>query len=119
LLLHWAGPNYWTTIFPGVMVFSIGLTLLVAPLTTTVLAALADNFAGVASGINNAAARAGSLLAVAALPLLVGLSGEEYAQAGPLTASYRAATLWCAAFLVAGGLIALFLHSPPRPAETP
>ncbi len=108
-LLRFAGDNYWTTIFPGVLTFSIGLTALVAPLTTTVLAALEDRFSGVASGINNAAARAGSLLAVAALPLLVGLSGTEYAQPGPLTSSYRAATLWCAAFLALGGLIALTL----------
>jgi hypothetical protein len=110
-LLRFAGDNYWTTIFPGVLIFSIGLTALVAPLTTTVLAAVEDRFAGIASGTNNAAARAGSLLAVAALPFLVGLSGAEYAQAAPMTASYRAATLWCAAFLAAGGLIA---HTLPR-----
>nr|WP_020522914.1 MFS transporter [Catelliglobosispora koreensis] len=120
LLLRWAGPNYWTSIFPGVVIFSVGLTLLVAPLTTTVLAALADRYAGVASGINNAAARAGSLLAVAALPLLVGLSGAEYEQAGPLTSAYRSATIWCAAFLALGGLIALFLSRPPaRTSPTP
>jgi Na+/melibiose symporter-like transporter len=110
-LLRFAGDNYWTTIFPGVLIFSIGLTALVAPLTTTVLAAVEDRFAGIASGTNNAAARAGSLLAVAAVPLLVGLSGAEYAQPAPLTASYRAATLWCAAFLAVGGLIALILPS--------
>jgi EmrB/QacA subfamily drug resistance transporter len=108
-LLRFAGDNYWTTIFPGVLIFSVGLTALVAPLTTTVLAAVEDRFAGVASGTNNAAARAGSLLAVAALPLLVGLSGAEYAQAAPMTSAYRAATLWCAAFLAAGGLIAVTL----------
>ncbi len=108
-LLRFAGENYWTTVLPGVLLFSIGLTALVAPLTTTVLAALEERFAGVASGINNAAARAGSLLAVAALPLLIGLSGTEYAQPEPLAASYRAATLWCAAFLALGGLIALTL----------
>lgn len=109
VLLYWARDSYWTTIFPGVLIFSVGLTMLVAPLTTTVLAAVADRYAGVASGINNAAARAGSLVAVAALPLLVGLSGSEYAEAGPLTTSYRAATLWSAAFLALGGLIALVL----------
>jgi EmrB/QacA subfamily drug resistance transporter len=109
LSLKWAGDNYWTTVLPGVLVFSIGLTLLVAPLTTAVLGALDDRHAGVASGINNAAARAGSLIAVAALPLLVGLAGSEYAQPGPLAASYRSATLWCAAFLALGGLIALTL----------
>jgi EmrB/QacA subfamily drug resistance transporter len=109
LWLRSAGDNYWTTVMPGVLVFAVGLTLLVAPLTTAVLGALEDRHAGVASGINNAAARAGSLIAVAALPLLVGLAGSEYAQPGPFTGSYRAATLWCAGFLVLGGLIALTL----------
>jgi Na+/melibiose symporter-like transporter len=109
LLLRFAGSNYWATILPGMLLFSVGLTALVAPLTTTVLAALEVRYAGVASGINNAAARAGSLLAVAALPLLVGLSGSEYAQPTPLSSSYRAATVWCAAFLVLGALIALTL----------
>jgi EmrB/QacA subfamily drug resistance transporter len=114
LWLRWAGENYWTTVLPGVLVFSIGLTALVAPLTTAVLGALADRFAGVASGINNAAARAGSLIAVAALPLLVGLAGSEYAQPGPLTSSYRSAAVWCAAFLAVGGLIALTLPKRTR-----
>ena len=55
-------------ILPGVVIFGLGLALLVAPLTATVLAAAPDRNAGIASGINNAVARAGSLLAVAALP---------------------------------------------------
>ena len=53
---------------PGLTVFGLGLALMVAPLTATVLAAAPDEVAGIASGINNAVARAGSLLAVAALP---------------------------------------------------
>ena len=55
-------------------VFALGLALLVSPLTAAVLAAAPDRFTGVASGVNNAVARAGSLLAVAALPALVGLA---------------------------------------------
>ena len=73
LMLLGVGPDgsYWTTVLPGVVVFGIGLTVLVAPLTATVLAAAPDRHAGVASGVNNAVARTGSLLAVAALPAAV------------------------------------------------
>ena len=70
--------SYWTDVLPGVIVFGVGLTLMVAPLTATVLAAAPDRHAGVASGVNNAIARTGSLLAVAALPAVVGLSGADY-----------------------------------------
>jgi len=113
VLLRFAGGNYLTTVLPGVTVFGIGLTLLVAPLTATVLGAVADRYAGLASGINNAAARAASLLAVAALPLVIGLSGTEYADPAPLTAAFQDATLWCAGGLAAGSLIAV-LTCPPH-----
>ncbi|KUJ46747.1 MULTISPECIES: MFS transporter [Micromonospora] len=117
LLLREVGPgaSYWRQVLPGVAVFGLGLTMVVAPLTASVLAAVADRFAGVASGFNNAASRVGGLLAVAALPLLVGLSGTGYAQPTELTAAYRGALLWCAGLLLAGAAIAaVFVHRPPR-----
>ncbi|MEV6375822.1 MFS transporter [Micromonospora musae] len=111
------GASYWTDVLPGVLLFGAGLTLVVAPLTASVLAAAADRFAGVASGFNNAAARAGGLLAVAALPLLVGLSGEGYEQHAALADAFRGALLWCAGLLLAGAVLALLLiHRPPREA---
>ena len=68
LLLLGAGQGTrWYEVLPGLVVFALGLALLVSPLTTAVLAAAPEENAGVASGINNAVARAGSLLAVAAL----------------------------------------------------
>jgi hypothetical protein len=70
-----------------------------------VLAAAPDRFAGVASGINNAVARTGSLLAVAALPALVGLSGADYATPQVFADGYRSAMLVCASLLVAGGVV--------------
>ncbi|MBB5823843.1 EmrB/QacA subfamily drug resistance transporter [Micromonospora carbonacea subsp. aurantiaca] len=107
------GASYWTDVLPGVALFGLGLTLVVAPLTASVLAAVADRFAGVASGFNNAASRAGGLLAVAALPLLVGLSGTGYEQAAALTDAFRGAMLWCAGGLLAGAAMAgLLIHRP-------
>ena len=99
------GSSYWTQVLPGLVVFSLGLTTLVAPLTTSVLAAAPDRYAGLASGINNAVARTGSLLAVAALPALVGLSGTEYDDPAALTDAYRAAMLVCTGLLVGGGVV--------------
>ncbi|MFI7578181.1 MFS transporter [Micromonospora sp. NPDC049497] len=111
------GASYWRDVLPGVLLFGAGLTLVVAPLTASVLAAVEDRFAGVASGFNNAASRAGGLLAVAALPLLVGLSGTGYEQEADLTDAYRGAMLWCAGLLVAGAVMAaVLIHRPPREA---
>ncbi|WP_460829821.1 MFS transporter [Nocardioides hungaricus] len=97
--------DYWTDVLPGLTVFGLGLALMVAPLTATVLAAAPDEHAGIASGVNNAVARAGSLLAVAALPVAVGLAGEEYADPTAFDAAYRSAVVICAALLAAGGAI--------------
>ncbi|MET8093329.1 MFS transporter [Micromonospora sp. NPDC005220] len=119
LLLRGVGPgaSYWRDVLPGVLLFGIGLTLVVAPLTASVLAAVQDRFSGVASGFNNAASRAGGLLAVASLPLLVGLSGGGYEQKAELTDAFRSAMEWCAGLLVVGAVLALALvHRPPRQA---
>jgi EmrB/QacA subfamily drug resistance transporter len=66
-----ASPDYWTDLFPAVIVFGLGLSLTVAPLTATVLGGVAEEHAGVASAVNNATARIGSLLAVAAVGAVV------------------------------------------------
>ena len=100
-----AGSSYWADVFPGVVVFALGLALLVAPLTATVLAAAPDQVAGIASGINNAVARAGSLLAVAALPAAVGLGGADYERAATLAAGYSRAAWICVVLLAAGGAV--------------
>ncbi|WP_435741827.1 MFS transporter [Nocardioides sp. SYSU DS0663] len=100
--------DYVVDVLPGVTVFGLGLALMVAPLTATVLAAAPDEHAGLASGVNNAVARAGSLLAVAALPVAVGLGGEQYADPRALDAAYGSAMLACAGLLVLGGVVSWF-----------
>jgi EmrB/QacA subfamily drug resistance transporter len=100
--------NYVVDVLPGVTVFGLGLALMVAPLTATVLAAAPDEHAGIASGVNNAVARAGSLLAIAALPVAVGLTGEDYAVPSVFDDGYRSAMIACAALLMAGGVISWF-----------
>nr|WP_278249549.1 MFS transporter [Nocardioides sp. IC4_145] len=100
--------DYLVEVLPGLTVFGLGLALMVAPLTATVLAAAPDEQAGLASGVNNAVARAGSLLAVAALPVAVGLGGDQYADPVALDAAYRSAMLACAGLLAVGGLVSWF-----------
>jgi EmrB/QacA subfamily drug resistance transporter len=108
------GTSYWLGVLPPLVVFALGLALMVAPLTATVLGAAPEGRAGVASGVNNAVARAGSLFAVAALPVVVGLSGAEYEDAGAFGSAYGHAMWVCAGLLAAGGVVS-WLTVPPEP----
>jgi EmrB/QacA subfamily drug resistance transporter len=100
------GDSYVSTVLPAVVVFALGLVLVVAPVTATVLAAADERHAGIASGINNAVSRVGSLLAVAVLPLVAGLTGDAFYDPVAMTDGFRTAMVVCAALAALGGVLA-------------
>lgn len=102
------GVGYVTVVLPAVIVFGIGLAALVAPLTSVVLGSVADDRVGVASGVNNAAARLAGLIAVAALPLAAGLGGLDHLAGPSLTAGFVRA-MWINAGLCAAGAVTILM----------
>lgn len=111
------GASYFVDVLPALMVMGFGMVALVAPLTSTVLASVETSRAGIASGINNAAARVAGLIAVAALPLLAGMGPEAYRSAVEFGETFRRAIPICAGALVAGSLIAWSTVRRPDPAK--
>lgn len=114
-----AGAGYATHVLPAVLVFALGLSFTVAPLTATVLAAASDEHAGVASGVNNDVARIGGLLAVAVLPPLAGISGEDYRDAAAFSDGYSVALWICAGLCALGGVLAFLTIRRPMAGPEP
>ena len=104
-----AGANYATDVLPAVIVLGAGLATMVAPLTSTALAAVDDEHAGIASGVNNAVARAASLIAVAVLPAAAGLTGAVYGDPAAFGHGFRIAITISSTLLVFGGALAAAL----------
>jgi len=100
------GDGYVATVLPAVVVFGLGLAGTVAPVTATALAAADEHHSGLASGVNNAVSRVAQLLAVAVLPLVAGLSGEEFTDPRALAAGFEVAMAVAAALAVAGAVLA-------------
>ncbi|HEY0841099.1 MAG TPA: MFS transporter [Vulgatibacter sp.] len=105
-------PSFWSDVVPRVLVVAAGLSFVAAPVTVAVLAAADPSRAGAASGVNNAVARAAGLLAVAALPLLTGLSRTDYREA--LSASFPRAMWIDAALLGVSAILSLALIRDSR-----
>jgi EmrB/QacA subfamily drug resistance transporter len=101
------GPNasYLADVLPTVTLFGLGLSATVAPLTATVLASADVRHAGMASGVNNAVARVAGLLAVAGLPLAVGLTGAAYRDPVAMNSSFGVAMVVCACLLAAAAVL--------------
>jgi EmrB/QacA subfamily drug resistance transporter len=105
------GPHasYLTDVLPAAVVFGLGLSGIVAPLTATVLATADPRHAGVASGVNNAVARAAGLLAVAGIPPAVGLTGNAYDHPEVFGHGFHLAMGIAAILLVAGAVLTFLL----------
>ncbi len=112
------GLDYWTDLLPPLVGFAVGLAATVAPLTTTVLTDAGRSDAGIASAVNNAAARVAGLVAIAVIGIPASGAGNRLSLHG-----FHVAMLAIAGLLVAGGLIGgLGLRNPvhaaePKPAE--
>lgn len=100
------GDSFVGSVLPAATVFGLGLAATVAPVTSTALGTVPDDRSGAASGVNNAVARSGQLLAVAAVPAAVGLGGDALNRAADLERGFPAAMLVGAAAVAAGGLLA-------------
>ncbi|MCB1026753.1 MAG: MFS transporter [Microthrixaceae bacterium] len=111
VLMTRVGPDasFLTDVLPAVTVFGVGLAGVVAPVTSTAMGSVPSVRAGAASGTNNAVARTGGLLAVAAIPGFVGLTGTALSDPVLLDPGFSRAMLMSAGLVAAGGLLASVL----------
>ena len=111
---------YLVDVLPGIVLFALGMTTVVAPLTATVMAAAPQDEVGIASGVNNAIARAGGLLAVAILPTVAGLHGDAYRNVASMSHGFRVVAMSCAILMVvSAAIIAATVHTRVLTAATP
>ncbi|GAA4380974.1 MFS transporter [Paeniglutamicibacter cryotolerans] len=112
LMLSTSTPvDYWWQLLPGVVVFGLGLSITVAPLTSAVLGSITPAQAGIGSAINNAVARVAGLLSIASAGLIVGSVLDDGAFHRVLVAT--------AALLIAGGVISALGIRNNRPPDAP
>lgn len=110
LLMNVQPGSYWFQVFPGVVVVALGMTVVVAPLTTAVLSSVPHSYTATAAGFNSAVSRAGSLIAIAA-------SGTVMNGAGDMFRSFQIATLVGAILCASSAMIAIFAIARDAGAE--
>ena len=102
--------SYWTQVLPGILVFGLGISLTVAPLTSAILGSIDTARSGIASAVNNAVSRVAGLIVIALLATIVGGSLD-------LDGFHRAAIV-TAALMAVGGLVSFAgIRNPPRTAK--
>jgi EmrB/QacA subfamily drug resistance transporter len=107
------GSSYLVDVLPVVALTGIGIPLITPAITTTVLSAVPDARAGIASAVNNGVARAAGLVVVAALPVLTGLPQDAVRNPVAFDRGFGAGMLICAGLYLLGGLVVWF--GVPRP----
>jgi EmrB/QacA subfamily drug resistance transporter len=110
--------DYLTQVLPAVLVFGFGLAINVAPLTATALSSAPAEHSGIASAVNNDVARVASLIAVAVLPGLAGITGDAYLHPAVLLHGFHTAVLISAVAAAAGGLLAAVTITNPARVPT-
>ena len=103
--------SYATDVLPALLIFGLGLSITVAPLTATVLAAAPAHQVGIASAVNNDVARAAGLLAVAVLPGLAGITPQAYEHVSMLSTGFHHAVLIAAGMCALGGVLSAVVIS--------
>jgi EmrB/QacA subfamily drug resistance transporter len=109
--------SYLTVLLPALVLFGLGLSMTVAPLTATVLAGAEERDAGIASAINNAVARVAGLVGVSVIGVVVAgsLTGDSFARNHSSVTAFHDAILICAALVASGGVAgALGIVNPRR-----
>jgi MFS family permease len=108
--------SFWSDLFPPLLLFSLGLSITVAPLTATVLADADESDAGIASAINNAVARVAGLIGVSVTGVVVAsrLTGDTFAANQDSVQAFHVAMAICGTLVAAGGLIGLVGIVNPR-----
>ena len=100
--------NYWTQLLPGILLFGIGLSITVAPLTSAILGSIKTSQAGIGSAVNNAVSRIAGLIAVAVIGVFAGTSLD--------LEGFRTGMGMCAALLFVGGMISFVgITNRPKP----
>lgn len=101
--------DYWSEVFPGIIVFGLGLTITVAPLTSAILGSIEPARAGIASAVNNAVSRVAGLISVAAAGLIVGVNLD--------VDGFHRAAIVTGVLLIAGGIVSGIGIVNPRPSD--